>query len=259
MNEARKTRYEVVDQVGILTFDNPKNLNGLDFQVIDEMNEILDAIAKSRDIGCLILTGAGEKAFMAGGDIGMQLEFDVQTAYEWACLGHRTLRRFEKLPFPVIGAINGYALGGGTEVALVCDILIASRKAVFGQPEITLGIIPGYGGTQRLPRKIGLNRACEYIFTGRRFDAEEAHAIGLVNHVVEPEQLMPRAMEMAKHIVSLPPEAMRMCKAATLDGMQADLDTGLQLEHALFSRTFATERQKEEMRKFLERSNKPKK
>lgn len=253
-----KVRFEKDGAIGILTFDNPRTLNALDFQVLEELNAIMDGIERDRDVRCLIVTGAGEKAFIAGGDIAVQLTFTVQAAYDWACLGHRTLRRIETLPFPVIGAVNGYALGGGTEVALVCDLLLASEQAIFGQPEVALGIIPGFGGTQRLPRKIGVNKAKELLLTGRRFDAAEALALGLVNEVLPPDQLMARAREIARAMTSLSFDALRLCKIAVDEGLQCDLDRGLAMERGVFSQCFATARQKEEMQKFVDRGNRPK-
>lgn len=258
MQTTEKVRFESDGPIGILTFDNPKNLNGLDFQVMEEINIIMDTMERENTTRCLILTGAGDKAFIAGGDIAMQLTFTVSMANTWATLGYKTLRRLETLPFPVIGAINGYALGGGTEMALVCDMLIASEKAVFAQPEITLGIIPGYGGTQRLARKIGVSKAKEYVLLGRRFSAQEAKEIGFVNAVVPHGQLMDEARKWANEAVALSPEALRLAKQAIDEGLQCDIDRGLTVERGLFVQCFDTERQKIEMRNFVEKRNKPK-
>lgn len=258
MKITEKVRFKNDGPIGILTFDNPKNLNGLDFQVMEEVNILLDHMQSEGTTRCLILTGAGEKAFIAGGDIAMQLTFTVSMANTWAMLGYRTLRRLETLSIPVIGAVNGYALGGGTEIALTCDMLIASEKAVFAQPEITLGIIPGYGGTQRLARKIGVNKAKEFILLGRRFDAWEAKEIGLVNTVVPHERLMEEAMKWANVAAALSPDALLFAKQAINDGLQCDIDRGLTVERGLFVQCFDTERQKIEMRNFVEKRDKPK-
>jgi enoyl-CoA hydratase len=256
MSDYSKIRFEVDGPIGVLTFDSPSNLNALDYAMLKEVNLALDSLPDS--VRVLILTGAGEKAFIAGGDIGLQLTFDVQKALDWADFGHSTLRRFELLPIPVIGAVNGYALGGGTEVALACDFLTASENAVFGQPEVSLGITPGFGGTQRLPRKVGMNRAKELILTGRRITAAEALSIGLVSAIAPQSELMAKTKEMALTIASYSPEAVRQCKTAIDEGMNCDLDRGLALERALFVLCFSTQRQKEDMTRFVERRGKKK-
>jgi len=248
-----KVKYSVEDRIGIVIFDNPKTLNALDFDSLDEMNNVLNEVESDSDVKCLILTGGGEKAFIAGGDIQVQSTFDVIHAYDWACFGHSILDKIDNLRIPVIGAINGYALGGGMEVALTCDILIASEQAVFGQPEVTLGITPGFGGTQRLPRKIGINRANELIFTGRNVSAQEALAYGLVNKIVPHEDLMRVSREIAESIIRNSAPAIRLAKIAITDGMKCELDRGLSLERALFSECFATEEQKVAMQAFLDR------
>jgi enoyl-CoA hydratase len=233
--------FEKTENIGILTFSNPSTLNSINFQVLEELETKLDIIENDKIVRCLIITGAGERAFIAGGDIALQNTFGVIEAYQWACTGHRCLRRLEMMPVPVIGAINGYALGGGTEVALACDLLIASENAIFAQPEVGLGIIPGFGGTQRLPRKVGLNKTKELIFTGMKITAQEAMRIGLVNQVVPQEDLMREAVKLAEMIVRNAPIAVRLAKVAMNDGIQCDLDRGLALERALFSECFSTE------------------
>lgn len=253
-------KFEIMEErIGVLTFDNPKTLNAFDWEGVEELGEVIESIKKEKSIDCLIMTGAGEKAFIAGGDIATQLAFDVAKAFEWTSLGHPILRQIETLPFPVIGAINGYALGGGTEMALVCDILIAAEKAIFALPEVTLGIIPGYGGTQRLPRKIGMNKAKELILTGRRFDAMEAERIGLVNKVVPNDQLMEEAFALARSLVKISPTSLKMAKLSIDEGMQCDIDRGLQIEKGFFCDCFATQEQKRAMAAFLEKGSKKKK
>lgn len=246
--------YEKRQDVGILTFNNPKTLNALDFRVLEELDTTLDVIKEDKDIYCLIITGAGEKAFIAGGDIALQNTFDVLSAYNWACTGHRCIRKLETMPMPVIGAINGYALGGGTEVALACDLLVASEKAIFAQPEVGLGITPGFGGTQRLPRKVGINKAKELIFTGMRIDAAEAMRIGLVNKVVPHETLMEEAIQLAEMIIKNAPIAVRLAKVAIDEGIQCDIDRGLSMEKALFSECFSTEDKTTAMTAFVEKN-----
>lgn len=251
----KKVLFEKQKNIALVTFNNPQKLNPLDFEVLEELNVIMDDLDKE-DIRCVILTGAGEKAFIAGGDIGVQNTFDVTAAYRWACLGHATLRRIERLSVPVIGAINGFALGGGTEVALVCDCLVAAKEAIFGQPEVTLGITPGFGGTQRLARKIGINLAKELILTGRRFSAEEAKEIGLVNKVTSREQVLPEAFDFAEQIIKHSRYAVEYAKKAVDQGIQVDLDRGLEIERTLFSLCFDTEEQTIAMTNFLNKGKK---
>jgi len=246
--------YERRDNIGILTINNPKTLNALDFQVLEELEIALDKIEKCMDIYCLIITGAGDKAFIAGGDIALQNTFNVISAYKWASIGHSCIHKLESMHMPVIGAINGYALGGGTEVALACDILVASENAIFAQPEVGLGIIPGFGGTQRLPRKVGINKAKELIFTGMRIGAVEAMRIGLVNKVVPHEVLMQEAIKLAEIIIKNAPIAVRFAKIAINDGIQCDLDRGLSIEKALFSECFSTEDKATGMSAFVEKN-----
>ncbi|MBR0173244.1 MAG: enoyl-CoA hydratase/isomerase family protein [Lachnospiraceae bacterium] len=250
--------YRAEDQIGFLTINNPSTLNALDFPLLEELEKLLDTlqdacIKRKSKICCLIITGAGEKAFIAGGDITVQNTFDTVLAYNWACTGQRVLKKIEELEVPVIAAVNGYALGGGTEVVLACDLVVASEKAVFGQPEVGLGITPGFGGTQRLPRKVGLNIAKEWILTGRRIMPEEAKQAGLVNRIAAHDKLMEETMKLAQEIISNGTHAVRMAKQAINDGIQCDLDRGLSMERALFSTCFSTMDQNERMEAFLNR------
>lgn len=246
--------FEKREHIGILTICNPKKLNVFDFQVLFDLDSVLDVIKEDTEIYCIILTGAGEKAFIAGGDIALQNTFDVTKAYQWSDLGQNCLQKLEKMPMPVICVVNGYALGGGTEAALACDLVLASKKAIFGLPEVSLGIIPGFGGTQRLPRKIGINKAKELIFTGVKFDADEALKIGLVNKVVTHEALMEEAIILANMITNNSPIAVRLAKIAINDGMQCDMDRGISIEKSLFAQCFATEDSKTGMTAFIEKN-----
>ena len=242
---------EKKEGIAVLTLNDPKKLNAFGVEMLYEFQERLDEIENDADVRCVIITGAGDKAFVAGGDIVLQNTFNVVAAYEWACFGHRFLHKLETLKYPVIGAINGYALGGGTEIALACDILIASENAIFAMPEVGLGIIPGFGGTQRLPRKVGINKAKEMIFTGARISADEAMRIGLVNKVVKHENLLDEALNMAKMIIKNSTYSVSAAKTAINDGMQCDLERGLVIEKALYSQCFATEEQKARMTAFV--------
>ena len=203
-------------------------------------------------LGCLILTGAG-RSFVAGADIGEQKPLDLAAGRKWGQRGSALLRRIEKLEIPTIAAVNGFALGGGCELALACDIILASEKAKFGQPEVGLGITPGFSGTQRLPRRVGIGKAKELIFSGKMIKADEAKAIGLVNEVYAPEALMDAALEMARSFTKNAPIAVKYAKACIDRGMQMDLDDGIALENEMFAMCYATADQKEGMTAFLEK------
>ena len=242
------------EHIGLLTFNNPQKLNVLDLNTLIDFNSILDVIRDDVEIYCLIVTGVGEKSFIAGGDITLQNTFSVMEAYNWANLGQGCLSKLEKMPMPVIGAVNGYALGGGMEVALACDLIIASENAIFGQPEVTLGIIPGFGGTQRLPRKVGINKAKELIYTGNKIDVDEALKIGLVNKVAKRETLMEDAIGFANNIIQNAPIAVRLAKLAINEGTQCDIDRGLVIEKSLFSECFSTEDKTTAMTAFIKKN-----
>lgn len=240
------------DNVGILSINRPNDLNALNSNVLDELNDAIDFIEKDQDIHVLILTGEG-RAFVAGADIGEMKAMNPVEARRFAEKGISLFRKIELMEKPVIAAINGFALGGGCELSMCCDIRIASDKAKFGQPEVGLGITPGFAGTQRLARLVGEGRAKEIIFTCDIIGADEAFRIGLVNKVVEVDELMNVAIEMANKIASKSQLAVRYSKSAINRGIQTDLDTGMAIEKDLFGLCFATEDQKEGMVAFLEK------
>lgn len=244
--------YEEKDSMGFLTINKPEVLNALDAQVLDEIDSVLEQIEEKCSIQVLILTGAG-RAFAAGADIGAQSVLDMEGGRAWGKRGSAIFRRLELLSIPTIAAVNGFALGGGCELAMACDMILASSKAKFGQPEVGLGITPGFSGTQRLPRLVGKTKAMELILTGEMINAQEALRIGLVNEVTEPEQLMDRAKELAKKIQKNGPLSVKYAKAAIARGMQVDMDSAIALENELFAMCFATEDQKEGMEAFLKK------
>ncbi len=245
-------KYEEKNRIGILTINKPEVLNALDAQVLSELDQALTKIEEKKSIGVLIITGEG-RAFVAGADIGAQSVLDMEGGREWGKNGSAIFRKLELLSIPTIAAVNGFALGGGCELAMACDMLIASSKAKFGQPEVSLGITPGFSGTQRLPRLVGKAKTMELILTGSMIKADEAKSIGLVNQVVEPEALMDAAMELAGSIMKNGPLAVRYAKAAINRGVEMDLDSAIALENELFAMCFATTDQKEGMAAFLEK------
>ncbi|MFH0780546.1 MAG: enoyl-CoA hydratase-related protein [Pseudomonadota bacterium] len=239
---------EKEDNIAIITFNRPEAMNALNNQTRAEFREAIGDVAADDDIKVLILTGNG-KAFVAGSDIK---EFNKTTPYA----AHNIMRlgeMVEKLEKPVIAAVNGFCLGGGCEIAMGCDIIIASEKAKFGQTEINIGIIPGGGGTQRLQRLIGVCRAKELIYTGDIIRAEEAHRIGLVNRVVAMDELMPTAKEMAKKIATKSAAALKLAKTAINRGMQTNLESGLKYEYELYSLSLSLEDKAEGVNAFLEK------
>ena len=245
-------RYEKQDNIGILTINRPEALNALNSTVIGELEQVITQVEGDGALGCLILTGEG-RSFVAGADIGEQKPLDLAGGRKWGQRGSALFRRIEKLEIPTIAAVNGFALGGGCELALSCDIILASEKAKFGQPEVGLGITPGFSGTQRLPRRVGVGKAKELIFSGKMIRADEAEKIGLVNAVYPPEELMNGAMEMAKSFTKNAPIAVKYAKACIDRGMQMDIDGGIAVENELFAMCFATADQKEGMTAFLEK------
>ena len=244
--------YEKQDNIAIVTINRPEALNALNSTVITNLEQVVTTLENDRDIRCMILTGAG-RSFVAGADIGEQCSLDLDGGRRWGQRGSALMRRIEKLEFPTIAAVNGFALGGGCELALSCDIILASEKAKFGQPEVGLGITPGFSGTQRLPRRVGIAKAKELIFSGRMIEADEAKEIGLVNVVYAPEALMDGALEMAKSFAKNAPIAVKYAKACIDRGMQMDIDGGIACENELFAMCFATADQKEGMGAFLEK------
>jgi enoyl-CoA hydratase len=239
-------------RVATVTLNRPEALNAFNTETLSALREAFLALAEREDVGAIILTGAG-KAFVAGADIAEMRDKDAAAGRAFAELGQAVMAAIEGAPQPVIGVVNGYALGGGCEVALACDIRLASERARFGQLEINLGIMPGWGGTQRLTRLCGPGFARELVFTGRMVDAQEALRWGLVNAVFPPEELMPRATEMAETIAAKSRVVLGYAKAATLRAFDQDLAGGLRLEAGLFGLCFATEDQTEGMTAFLEK------
>ncbi|SHJ59237.1 short-chain-enoyl-CoA hydratase [Paramaledivibacter caminithermalis] len=240
------------DDVAILSFNRPKVLNALNTDVLIELEQAIEEIKEDETIDVLIITGEG-KAFVAGADISEMRDKTAEEGRNFGELGARIFRKIELMEKPVIAAVNGFALGGGCELAMSCDIRIAGEKAKFGQPEVGLGITPGFAGTQRLPRLVGLAKAKELIFTGDIIDAKEAEKIGLVNKVVSGEELMDEALKMAKKIASNGQIAVKYSKAAINRGINCDFDTANEIEKDLFGLCFATEDQKEGMTAFLEK------
>ena len=245
-------KYETEGAVGIITINRPKALNALNSQVLEELEEAVDGINLD-EIRCVILTGAGEKSFVAGADIGEMSTLTVEEGEAFGKKGNDIFRKIETLPVPVIAAVNGFALGGGCELSMSCDIRIASENAVFGQPEVGLGITPGFGGTQRLARIVGPGMAKQMIFTARNIKAPEALRIGLVNAVYPSEELMDQARKMAAGIAKNAPIAVRACKKAINEGLDAAMDDAIVIEEKLFGSCFETYDQKEGMAAFLEK------
>jgi enoyl-CoA hydratase len=237
----------------VLTLNRPDKLNALNAELLGELDTALAELSRDTSIGCAILTGAGDKAFAAGADIGAMLDLGTDQARHFSELGHRICSRIERAPFPVIGAVNGFALGGGCEIALSCDFLYASDKAKLGQPEVNLGVIPGFGGTQRLARRIGIGRARELCYTGDAINAEEALRIGLVNAVVAHAELMTKVTEVATKITKKGPLAIAQCKRVLFSGEGVPLDTANALEIQAFAMLFGTADRREGMSAFLEK------
>ncbi len=250
-------KYEVEGAVATITIDRQKALNALNSQVLDELSETLDAVDLDV-VRAIILTGAGEKSFVAGADIGEMSTLTKAEGEAFGKKGNDVFRRLETFPVPVIAAVNGFALGGGCEIAMSCDIRICSENAVFGQPEVGLGITPGFGGTQRLARIISVGKAKEMIYSARNIKADEAYRIGLVNNVYPLEELIPAAKKLASIIAANAPIAVRNCKKAINDGLQVDMDAAIVVEEKLFGDCFETEDQKAGMANFLEKDKEKK-
>lgn len=245
--------YEVKGQVGIITINREKALNALNSTVLDELDQTLDAVNVD-EVRCLILTGAGQKSFVAGADIGEMSTLTKAEGEAFGKKGNDVFRKLETFPLPVIAAVNGFALGGGCEISMSCDIRICSENAVFGQPEVGLGITPGFGGTQRLARIVGPGMAKQMIYTARNIKADEALRIGLVNAVYPAEELMAAAEKMAAGIAKNAPIAVRNCKKAINDGLEVNMDEAIVIEEKLFGDCFETEDQKYGMAFFLDKN-----
>jgi enoyl-CoA hydratase len=239
--------------VAILTVDRPEALNAFDVETLTAVRDRLQELAADADTRVVVLTGAGDRAFAAGADIKYMSELDVTEATAWGELGHEAGRLLETMPQPTIAAINGFALGGGCELALACDIRYAARTAKIGQPEINLGIIPGWGGTQRLARVAGIGFAKELILTGRAVDAEEAHRRGLVNAVFEPDELLEKTFETARLLASKSPIALAAAKAAVNRALHGDHSENLARERDDFGDLFSSEDAREGMRAFVDK------
>lgn len=245
--------FEKKEGIGFITINRPDKLNALNRETMDELECLLYEIEKDEEVKVIVITGAGEKAFVAGADIKELSELKPLKAKEFSERGQAIFSMIEKMKKPVICAINGFALGGGCELALACHIRIASKNARFGQPEVKLGLIPGYGGTQRLTRLVGKGLANELILTGDMIDAEEALRIGIVNKVVEPSELMPTCITIAKKIMANSPVAVKLSLHAIQKGVEMSLEEGLALEANLFSLCFASEDASEGTKAFLEK------
>ena len=250
-------KFEKEDYIGIITINRPQALNALNSQVLDELNEVLDSV-DSNETRALILTGEGDKSFVAGADIGEMSTLTKAEGEMFGKKGNDVFRKLETLEIPVIAAINGFALGGGCEISMSCDIRICSENAIFGQPEVGLGITPGFGGTQRLSRLVGPGMAKQMFYTGRNIKADEAYRIGLVNAVYPQEELMAAAKKMASGIAMQAPIAVRACKKAINDGLDVDMDQAIVIEEKLFGSCFETEDQKMGMGNFLEKDKEKK-
>ena len=244
--------YEQKGAYAVITISREKALNALNSQVLDELDKTLDGVNLD-EVRCLILTGAGSKSFVAGADIGEMSTLTKAEGEAFGKKGNDVLRKLETFPIPVIAAVNGFALGGGCEISMSCDIRICSDNAVFGQPEVGLGITPGFGGTQRLARLVGPGMAKQMIYTARNIKADEALRIGLVNAVYTQEELMGAAEKMAAGIAKNAPIAVRNCKKAINDGLDADMDEAIVIEEKLFGDCFESYDQKEGMAAFLEK------
>lgn len=244
---------DVVDEIAIVTINRPKALNALNSETLAELNQTFSDISKRKDVKVVILTGSGEKAFVAGADISEMVNASASEGRAMGLLAKEAFSKLEEMPQVSIAAVNGFALGGGCELSMACDIRIAAENAKFGQPEVGLGIIPGFGGTQRLPRLIGKGRAKELIFTCDIIDANEAYRIGLANKVVPQAELLNYCKDMAKKIMSKGSYAVSVAKQVIERGYDADLSTALVLEADCLGLTFSTDDKKEGMSAFLEK------
>ncbi len=246
-------RLEEEDGLAILYIDRQEALNALNIGILQELREVLTEVESREDLRVLILTGAGEKAFVAGADIKEMLPMTPLETREFASLGHEVTRMLEQMEKPVIAAINGYALGGGCELALACDIRIGAEGVQLGLPEVGLGIFPGFGGTQRLTRLLGRGRASELIFTGDSVDARRAEHIGLLNRVVPPEKLLDEARALGRRMLDRGPLALRLAKTAIQQSQETGLSSGLAYEVEAFSLIFSTKDRREGLEAFTEK------
>ena len=241
------------ERTAIVTINRSKWLNSLNSNTLLELQRAFTELETDLEVKVIILTGSGDKAFVAGADISEMRDFTTLEAFQFARLGQETLRKIETLSKPVIAVINGFALGGGCELAMACDIRLASINARFGQPEVSLGLIAGFGGTQRLPRLVGAGKAKELLYTGDIINAEEAYRIGLINHIYPSEELIDQAVLLATRIAERAPFAVQQTKNTILRGIEMDLDSAIAYENDLFSVMFSTEDQKEGCTAFVEK------
>jgi len=251
--EYKNLLFEIEEGIATITFNRPKAMNAMNSET---MGELLHAVTNCKNddgVKGIILTGAGEKAFVAGADIAEMQNLRPKEALAFMELGHETLRLLETLPKPSIAAVNGFALGGGTEITMACDIRFASETARFGQPEILIGLIPGWGGTQRLPRLIGMGRAKELVMSGELIDAKRAYEIGLVNRIFPPDQLLTEAKKFARKLAGMPGFAVKMAKHAINFGYDLAIDNAIRIEVECCAQCFSTDDQKEGMKAFLEK------
>jgi len=251
--EYRYLRVEKEGAIAIVFISREENLNALNTELLTELQMIMEELDTDEKISVIILTGSGDRAFVAGGDIGEMSRLDPLSGRDFGRLGQSTLSLIEHIGTPVIAAINGYALGGGLEIAMACDIRIASDSAVLGQPEVGLGVIPGFGGTQRLSRLIGVGKAKELIFTGKRISGQEAREIGLVEIVVPREKVLDTARDLASQIAKNSPLAVKVAKSCIDKGAYLDIHSGLTIENEAFALMFSTHDQKDGMKAFLEK------
>ena len=249
-------KYEQKDAIAVLTIDRERALNALNSEVLGELDAAIDAIDLDA-VRCLIITGAGQKSFVAGADIGEMSTLSKAEGEAFGKKGNDVFRKIEKLPIPVIAAVNGFALGGGCELSMSCDIRLASENAVFGQPETGLGITPGFGGTQRLARIIPVGKAKEMLYAGTKVKADEALSLGLVNAVYPSEELLPAAEKLAAKIARNAPIAVRASKKAVDEGLQVSIDEAIVIEEKLFGSCFETEDQRNGMAAFLNKEKAP--
>ena len=254
--ELKNVILEKEEHLAIVTINRPKALNALNSETLKDLDTVIEDLEKDSNIYAVILKGAGDKSFVAGADISEMKDLNEEQGKEFGILGNNVFLRLENLPKPVIAAISGFALGGGCELSMACDIRIASEKAKFGQPEAGLGITPGFGGTQRLARIVGAGRAKELIYTCDLIKADEAYRIGLVNKVVPVENLLNEAKAIAAKIIANAPIAVKCCKDAINRGTQVSIDKAVIIEAEDFGKCFSSDDQKEGMSAFLERREK---
>ncbi len=253
MSENKNLLVEVRNSTLLITINRERSLNSLSIETTNELQDVFDSYQNNDQIRCVIITGAGGKAFVAGADIAELLQLNAKSGNLFSANGMKLMKSIQDFKWPVIAAINGFALGGGSELALACDIRLASTNAKLGQPEVNLGVIPGFGGTQRLPRIVGRGKATQLILTGEIISAQEAHRIGLVDEVYSPEELMPKALAMAEMIASKGPVAIKLSKECINKGLEKSLEGGCELEEEKFGEVCGSKDKNEGTKAFLEK------